>query len=277
MSILLLGGTGRLGAALAPLMPGVILPTRDHLDLARNEEIAAKVADVAPSCIVNCAAYTLVDAAEQNEGLATLVNGIAVGILADAADALGIPFVTISTDYVFDGTSADPYSESSRPNPVNAYGRSKLVGEELALCYPRSLVVRTSWLQSATHPCFVSTIRDAATAGVVRVVDDQWGRPTLVSDLAPAIIEAVDAGVCGVLHLASPPTTSWFSLAEAAVAAAGNVADRVVACSTSEYPSEAIRPARSVLVSERVAALGLGPMPDWRPGLNRLVNDAKSR
>ena len=266
MTTLILGGSGQLGTEFRRLLPNAIAPPRTELELTDIGSIESAVTLIAPDRIINCAAYAAVDAAEEDESSASIVNGEAVGELTRVADALGIPLATFSSDYVFDGESADPYVESSRPRPINAYGRSKLIGERFALRYPGGLVVRTSWLLSVTHLNFVATILEKAAAGNVEVVDDQWGRPTLVSDLAPAVLEALERGVSGLLHLSSPPSTTWFGLAQEACRVAGINPERVVACSTDGHRRRARRPRNSVLVSQRPE-----PLPDWRRGLRDLV------
>jgi dTDP-4-dehydrorhamnose reductase len=270
VTTLLLGGSGQLGSAFRLLLPDALAPVREEFDLADAEGIAQKVTDLVPTRIINCAAYTAVDRAEDDEETAQLINGQAVGMLARVAADLEVPFVTFSTDYVFDGDSDDAYTESSEPSPLNAYGRSKLVGERLALRHPGTLVVRTSWLLSATHPNFVQTILSRAADGVVDVVDDQWGRPTMVDDLAQATLDAADQDMRGLLHLASPPTTTWFGLAREACRIAGIDPGRVRPCATDRFPRPARRPRRSALESERKIN-----MPEWRPGLARWLDAAK--
>lgn len=266
MTTLVLGGSGQLGSEFARVLSDVVAPTRQEFDLADTDRIEPAVAAIGPARIINCAAYTAVDAAEGDERAASTLNGKAVGEMAHAAATLGIPFITFSSDYVFAGEADQPYLESSPPQPINAYGRSKLLGERSALQYPGSLVVRTSWLLAATHSNFVKTILGKAATGTVSVVDDQRGRPTLVSDLVPAVLDLVDRGLTGLLHLANPPTTTWFGLAREACRLAGIDPERIVACSTDQYPRPAPRPRYSVLASERSVA-----MPDWRAGLPDLV------
>jgi dTDP-4-dehydrorhamnose reductase len=263
---LILGGSGQVGTAFRRLLPDAIAPNRRHLDLIDTGEIRSKIRALRPNRIINCAAYTAVDAAEEDEETANRINGEAVGELAVVAHELGIPFVTFSTDYVFDGETDEPYTEASKPNPVNAYGRSKLLGETAALCYPGSLVVRTSWLFSATHPNFVATILSKATKGEVRVVDDQWGSPTPVPELAAMTLRAVDNGMSGLLHIAGAPPTTWFRLAREACVAAGILPGRVVPCSSDESPRQARRPRRAVLTTTSTYQL-----PDWRDELGSVV------
>lgn len=266
---LILGGSGQLGSELRRLLPEASAPARVELDLADVTQLRAAIVVAAPDGIINCAAYTSVDAAEENEDQAVLINGAAVGEMAAAADDLGIPFVTFSTDYVFDGRSGSEYVESSNPAPLNAYGRSKVIGEQLALKYPGSLVIRTSWLLSATHRNFLTTILRTAADGAVQVVDDQWGRPTLVPDLAAAVVRALDARATGIRHLASPPTTTWFALATAACDAAGLDAQRITRSTSNELSSAAKRPRYSGLATTYEES-----MPDWRAGLAQLAAEA---
>ena len=222
--------------------------------------------------MVNCAAYTAVDAAEDDEETAGIVNATAVGVLAKASADLGARFVTFSTDYVFDGTKAGGYVESDATHPMSAYGRTKLEGERLALAnHPDALIVRTSWLLSGTHPNFASTMINLIRKGPVKVVDDQRGRPTLADDLARITLDAIERRSTGVLHLANAGVTTWFGLAREIAMIGGLDPERVSPCSTAEFPRPAPRPADSILNSERVGDLGLEPMPDYRPGLVSVV------
>jgi len=271
--ILVTGGTGQLGTAFRGLVPDACFPSRAELDLSLPEGLAEQVARFAPAAIINCAAYTAVDRAEDEEQVATVVNGDSVGVLAGCAAERGIPFVTFSTDYVFDGTAQSPYVESSPPNPVNAYGRSKRAGEIAALSsHPDALVVRTSWVISGTHPNFVATMLRLAAERELKVVDDQWGCPTVAADLAAAVLAALDAGVSGLLHLVNGGATTWYGLARAAVEQAGLDPSRITPCTTAEYPTRAVRPAYSVLASERLEGVGLTRLPAWRESLPGVVS-----
>ncbi|MEX0826784.1 MAG: dTDP-4-dehydrorhamnose reductase [Acidimicrobiia bacterium] len=272
--ILVTGGSGQLGSAFRRLLPGASFPSRRQLDLTQPGTIGEAVAALAPTSIINCAAYTVVDEAEDDEEMAFAVNAVSVGVLARLAAERSLPFVTFSSDYVFDGRGDRPYVESDPTSPANAYGRSKEAGEQLALeAHPGALVVRSSWLISATHPNFVDTILRLAGegAGELRVVDDQFGCPTIADDLAGAVLGAVDAETTGLLHLTNQGETTWFGLARAAVGFAGLNPERVVPVSSAEYPRRAARPAYSVLRSERLAGLGLDPLPPWEASLLPLV------
>ena len=269
--ILVTGGAGQLGTAFRKVVPEARFVDLADLDLTRADQLAT-LAEIRPEAIVNCAAYTAVDRAEEEEARATEVNGSAVGVMAGYAAVRGIRFLTFSTDYVFPGDAAAPYLESSPTGPVNAYGRSKLAGEQAALgIHPEALVVRTSWLVSGTHPNFVATMLRLAPEREVRVVDDQWGCPTMVDDLAPAAWAALQAGVSGLLHVTNSGETTWFRFARAAVAQAGLDPGRIVPCTTADYPTPARRPAYSVLGSERRGPLGLPDVPPWEESLRAVV------
>jgi dTDP-4-dehydrorhamnose reductase len=270
--ILVTGGAGQLGTAFRKVLPEARYVDLADFDLTDLEGLAAALDDMRPTAIVNCAAYTAVDRAEQEEALATIVNGSAVAVMAGYAALHRIPFLTFSTDYVFPGDGEQPYLESSPTDPINAYGRSKLAGEGAALAAcPEALVVRTSWLVSGTHPNFVATMLRLAAEREVRVVDDQRGCPTMVDDLAPAAWAALRAGVSGILHLANSGETTWFRFARAAVARAGLDPGRIVPCPTADYPTPARRPAYSVLGSERRGPLGLPDLPHWEDSLPAVV------
>lgn len=263
--IAVLGAGGQLGTAFVNLLGDrAIGITRSELDITRPELISRFVSDLRPQTIINCAAYTAVDRAEVEPAEARLVNATAVGWLAAAAAEVAAHFVTFSSDYVFGGTATQPYVESDQTDPINVYGATKLEGEGLAFAaHPRSLVVRASWLLSGTHPNFITTILKLAREGSVQVVDDQWGNPTFVDDLARATMAAVDQEADGVLHLTNTGPTTWYRLARNAVEIAGLDPDRITACTSEEYPRPAPRPAYSVLGSERLIGLGLDALPSW--------------
>lgn len=270
--IAIIGAGGQLGSAFMRLIPDAMAVTRAELDLARSDEVAAWMEAHRPDLVINCAAYTAVDAAEDDARTAHLVNATSVGELARAGRAHGVRLVTFSTDYVFDGTKEGGYVESDEPNPLNVYGASKLKGEGLALAAdPTALVIRTSWALSGTHSNFVSTMLDLISKGSVRVVDDQVGRPTLVDDLATATMSAIDRGATGLLHLANQGEITWFGLAREVAEMAGLDPERVEPITTSEFPRPARRPANAVLDSERLDALGLDPLPHYRKALEQAV------
>ncbi len=270
--IVVTGASGQVGTAFRELIPGARFLTRAELDLTDLDAIPAVLRSLDADAVVNCAAYTAVDRAEEETETAELVNGRAVGVMAEVTAGLGIPFVTYSTDYVFAGDAIHPYLESDPTDPINAYGRSKELGERLALAAnPRTLVVRTSWVVSGSHPNFVATMLRLARDRTLRVVDDQTGCPTVAADLAAGTLAALDAGATGILHLTNRGETTWFRLARRAVELAGIDPGRIEPCTTDEYPTLARRPAYSVLGSERRAALGLTALPFWEESLPGVV------
>jgi len=275
--IAVVGATGQLGTALRQVIEGdAVFLSRDDLDLADIQSIRGTIRSAFPSTLINAAAYTAVDLAEDHVELSMRINGEAVGVLAEVAAECNARFVSISTDYVFDGSSGRAYVESDPTAPINQYGRSKEAGERAALAVnPESLIVRTSWLISGTHPNFVSTML-RASEHELSVVDDQIGHPTLAVDLARGIVSALDVGATGTLHLTNKGATSWFGLAREALELGGIDPERIQPCSSDEYPTKAARPRNSLLASERLHNLGMKPLPDYHEGLGDLVRQIQA-
>lgn len=272
--ILVTGASGQLGSAFERRLGQTArFVGRNELDLAASK-VRSTIRSLNPSLVINCAAYTAVDRAEDDQSLADLVNGSAVGEMAAGCDDVGAKFVTYSTDYVFDGTKSAPYVESDPTSPINAYGRSKQIGEALAIsANNRSLVVRTSWVLSGTHKNFASVMFDLLAQGPVTVVADQYGRPTLVDDLVEGTLQAVEGDATGVLHMTNVGVTSWYELARTIAELSGRDPDLVSPCSTNEYPTRAARPLNSVLDSERVDGLGVLPLPEFHDSLAVAVRE----
>jgi dTDP-4-dehydrorhamnose reductase len=278
--IAVIGAGGQLGKAFLRLLNGEAAPfTRVDLDLTRSDQIEPWVASTRPAMVINCAAYTAVDAAESDAETARLVNTTAVGRLAESTARHHVGLVTFSTDYVFDGTKETGYVESDTPHPLSVYGSTKLDGEHLvARHHPDALVIRTSWILSGTHHNFASTMLDLISKGsTVRVVDDQRGRPTMVDDLAVATMEAVEGEAAGLLHLANQGVVTWFDLAREIAVMGGYDGSLLTPIRTDELPRPAPRPANSVLDSERLEDLALAPLPHFRDGLQRAVDEIMSR
>jgi dTDP-4-dehydrorhamnose reductase len=270
--MLILGSTGQLGTAFCRLRLDARAVDRAALDLTRLDRISAVLDELRPDALVNCAAYTRVDAAEDDEEAARAVNALAVGEMAAWAKRRSVPFLTFSTDYVFDGSLRRPYLEGDLPNPLGAYGRTKLEGERRALeAHPGALIVRTSWVISGTHPNFVATILRRSQEQTLRVVDDQHGCPTVVDDLARVSLQALERGVSGILHLTNAGPTTWYELARTAVTLGGGDPERIQPCTTADYPTRASRPAFSVLGSDRLTSSGVDPLPPWRESLPAVV------
>jgi dTDP-4-dehydrorhamnose reductase len=263
--VLIFGSTGQLGRELrsADWPKNVELTSLDRqgADFSRPEKLAAIVRRARPDAIVIAAAYTSVDRAETEEGLAFAVNAEAPAAIAGAAAELDAPVLFPSTDYVFNGAKRSSYVEEDPPAPLNAYGRTKLAGEEaVRRANPRHLIVRTSWVYSAHGQNFLRTmLRLAATSDEVRVVEDQRGCPTAAADLAAAIVRimpAILAGTApyGLYHLPGRSATTWCGFAAAifaALAARGERTPRLLPVATRDYPAKARRPLNSALSSAR--------------------------
>lgn len=268
--ILITGGTGQIGTALRRLLPDAIAPGRDMLDLADPGSLGERLTTWRPEAIINCAGYTAVDDAELHQRQAFAVNCDAVAAMAGFAAERAIPFVTFSTDNVFDGTASIPYVESSPTGPLNAYGRSKEAGERAARrAYPDALVIRTSWLISPARRSFTTRIVELARRGPVTVVADQVGSPTIVDDLAAGVLTALGRRLSGLLHLVSAGPASRLDLARAACTAAGIDPGRVVPIGSAEFGARALRPSYAVLDSERDDTPRL---PPWRDALARSIS-----
>ncbi len=272
--LLVTGSQGQLGRALLAAAHRRGLAAVGHdldtLDITDPAAVAEKMSCIGPAAVVNCAAYTAVDACEEHEDVALRVNGDAVGVLAEACNRHGAVLVQISTDYVFPGTATRPYREDDPVSPVNAYGRSKLRGEELARRARHTLVVRTAWLYGGPGASFVTAIRRQLAEGAtsLRVVADQTGCPTLCDDLADAVLALLAVGARGVVHAVNSGSTTWHGLAEEIVRRLGARAE-VVPVSTTEFPRPAPRPAFSVLDTARLSGLLGAPLPTWQDALAR--------
>ena len=258
-----IGADGMLGRCWEELLVarGIdhVTTTIEDLDIT-DAGAVAQVVRPGVSWVVNCAAYTLVDAAEEHEALANEVNGYAVGRMAERCKAVGAKLLHYSTDYVFDGTATEPYRPDHPRHPVNAYGRSKAIGEELiAQSGVEHLLVRSSWLYAPWGQNFVLTMRDLARSrDSLRVVDDQRGRPTDSRRLAEVSLQLAEKGCRGTFHITDGGECTWFELASL-VAGVVNPACVVEACRSGEFPRPAPRPAYSVLdiaaTEEAVGAL----------------------
>ncbi|HXA63030.1 MAG TPA: dTDP-4-dehydrorhamnose reductase [Streptosporangiaceae bacterium] len=269
MSWLVTGAGGMLGTDLVGLLRAsgteVAALTRADLDLRDSGAVRDALRGHRPRTVVNCAAWTAVDAAQTCEAEALAINGTAVGTLAEACAGVGARLVQLSTDYVFDGRGVGPYPENAPTGPVNAYGRTKLAGELAGADY----VLRTAWLYGAHGPSFVRTmVRLAAERDTVDVVDDQYGQPTWTMDLAAQLVALVTAEAPpGVYHGTNAGRTSWYGLAREVFTLLGLDPARVRPVAGEAFPRPASRPANSVLGHDGWAAAGLTPMRAWREAL----------
>lgn len=283
LKLLVFGSTGQVATELARCARADLVVSclsRAEADLADPSACAAAVAGTDADVIINAAAYTAVDRAETDEAAATVVNGTAPGAMAEAAARRGLPFLHLSTDYVFDGTGDGPRAEDAPTAPLNAYGRSKLAGERaIAAAGGAAVVMRTAWVFSAHGSNFVKTmLRLGATRDQISVVADQHGCPTAAADIAGALVTVARAfgagrGVPGTFHFGGTPQTTWHGFAEAIFERAGGKRPVVLPIASAAYPTPAARPRNSVLDCTRIRdAYGIAA-PDWRPALDRVLAD----
>jgi dTDP-4-dehydrorhamnose reductase len=303
--ILLTGKDGQLGHDLMQLLPGigeVVAFDRHRLDLTKPEDIQRVIRDAQPQIIVNAAAYTAVDHAEKEETLARTINADAPGLMAEEARRIGAVLVHYSTDYVFDGSKTSPYLENDRPNPINAYGRTKLAGEQaIAGTGAAHLIFRTAWVYGTRGRNFLATVLRLATEREeLRIVRDQIGAPTWSKEIAQATtqvlrsllqhdnISAAISRVGGTYHLTAGGETNWYEFARTILEEAARVppatpwfkavtggrpfiARRVIPIATSEHPTSARRPAYSVLSNSRCRNTFGFELPDWKSQLHSVI------
>ena len=270
MRILVFGETGQVARALAPLLPqGSVQLNRSQADLMDPAACAAAIHAHAPEAVINAAAWTAVDKAEAEEAAAQVVNAQAPGAMATACAERDIPFLHISTDCVFDGSGDTPWQTDAPTAPLNAYGRTKLAGEQaIRAAGGRAAILRTSWVFSAEGANFLKTmLRLSETRDALTVVGDQIGGPTPASAIARALITmagALHAGhPGGTWHIAGAPFVSWADFAREIFAVAGRLVT-VTDIPTSEYPTPAPRPLNSRLDGATLLRdFGL-PQPDWK-------------
>jgi dTDP-4-dehydrorhamnose reductase len=266
VKVLLTGAGGQLGRAVRQAFAAHELVGFPHaeLDVAEPAHIRKALDALRPDLVLNAAAFTAVDAAEDAREAAFRVNRDGPGCLAAATAERGIALLHVSTDFVFDGRKAEPYHELDAPGPLSVYGESKLAGErEVQRGNPRHYLVRTAWLYGPVGRNFALTLREVGRKGAVRVVHDQWGSPTYAPHLADALARLVESGSYGLHHLANTGVASRDELARALFEAL-EMDVRVEPIPTSAWPSRARRPCQSALVSLRQTGIRL---PSWQEGV----------
>jgi dTDP-4-dehydrorhamnose reductase len=278
MKLLVFGKTGQVARELQRLAPDATYLGREEADLLDPAACAAAISAHEADAVINAAAWTAVDKAETEEAAATVVNGDAPTAMARAAAAKVIPFLHISTDYVFDGTGDQPFTPDHPTGPLGAYGRSKLAGEQgVRAAGGNHLILRTSWVVSTHGANFVKTmLRLGREREGLNVVADQIGGPTPASAIAQALLTATkamtDGAPGGTHHFSGAPDTSWAGFARAIMAEA-SLPCRINDIPTSEYPTPARRPLNSRLDCRAFTeAFGI-PRPDWREGLKAIVKE----
>ncbi len=243
---------------------------------ACDRAVSVAVAEHGRVTVINCGAYTDVNRAESEEGIATLINGEGVRNLARACVRGGARLVHVSTDYVFNGKKAGAYEVTDGVDPLNAYGRSKLAGEvgiQEEMAGGGWCIARTSWLYGAHGPNFVKTMLALAGQGKdLKVIDDQVGAPTYTVDLARGLVDlAVRPDVGGILHVTNGGECSWFEFARAIFELSGRRPKSLSPCGTVDFPTPAMRPANSRLSGASLERAGVELLPDWRDGLRRYL------
>jgi dTDP-4-dehydrorhamnose reductase len=279
MKLLVFGATGQVARELRRRVPRATYLSRDEADLADPAACAAAIAGSGAGIVINAAAWTAVDKAETEEAAATVINGEAPAAMARACAARGIPFLHISTDYVFDGSGDSPWRPGDATGPLGAYGRSKFRGEQgVAAAGGPHAILRTSWVFSAHGANFVKTmLRLGKSRDSLSVVADQVGGPTAAADIAAALLTMARAfeagrGTSGVFHFSGAPDVSWADFAREIFRQAG-MGTTVTDIGTADYPTPARRPGNSRLdCAALLAAYGIA-RPDWRESLTDVLKE----
>lgn len=280
MKILVTGGNGQLGSALrlasAESSHRYIFTDIEELDITSKSAIRAFVAENGIDAVVNCAAYTAVDAAEENEELADMINHKAVAALAEVCKEHNATLIHISTDYIFDGNASTPYKEEDMPAPQSVYGRTKLLGEQtVAASGCRAIILRTAWLYSEFGRNFVKTMRGLMSSRPeIKVVADQVGTPTYAGDLAKAIVEIIESGQLskyGTYHYSNEGVCSWYDFAVEIAKQSALCDCKIAPCTTADYPTKAVRPRYSVLDKSKFVATFDITIPEWQKSLAECI------
>ncbi|HEY8314552.1 MAG TPA: dTDP-4-dehydrorhamnose reductase [Candidatus Baltobacteraceae bacterium] len=281
--VLVFGGSGQLGSEIVRRWEGLSIsaPSSSEVNVEDDAAVARAVESARPDIVVNCTAFHNVEQCEREPERAFAVNALAVSAMAKRCREAGAVFVTISTDYVFDGELGRPYTENDRPNPTNAYGASKLAGEHLALLLEsNAFVVRTcgvygTRISSSKGYTFVDKIVKAARSGEpLRIVTDQTVSPTYAGDLADALRALVETRAYGLYHLVNEGAVSWYDFATETLKCAG-LSHPIEPVSSRQWASSVRRPAFSALATDTVKSLGI-EMPTWRQGIANYLRDKAS-
>jgi len=284
MKVLVTGADGQLGQDFCDVLrrQGVeyLAPDLSQMDFLHPESIQKGIHEAAPQWVVNCAAYTQVDKAEEESELAFRINRDAARVLAESAQAVGAAVLHVSTDFVFSGQNEQPYLETDAADPLSVYGQSKQEGEVAVLkACANSIVLRTAWLYGARGQNFVKTmLRLAGEREELRVVADQIGAPTWTRDLADAMWLLMKQEQTGLFHYCNDGQASWYEFACAIVEDARVLGyplkvEQVVPITTSDYPTPARRPAYSVLSRTKIQPLLGKPIPHWRQSLGLMLKE----
>lgn len=258
---LIIGSSGMLGSDLCKTFPDAVKLTHRDLDITDREQVIESILKIKPDVVINAAAYTNVDGCEDNKELAFQVNGYGPGYIAEACARAGAKLVHFSTDYVFNGSKKE-YVESDIPDPINVYGDSKLLGEKKIIENMDDYrIVRISWLFGIHGKNFVETmLKLSGEMDTVKVVNDQFGKPTYTMDLASKVKEIIELDP-GIYHITNDGICSWYEFAS-------SIIDNVIPCTSEEFPRKAKRPKYSVLVNTKT-----GPMRHWKEALKDYLQE----
>jgi len=282
MNILITGSKGQLGSEIKELSKhykyfNFIFTDYEELDITSKVDLEVFFAENNIDYIVNCAAYTAVDLAEKEEVKVFKLNAYAIKYLVEFAQEYNSKFITVSTDYVFDGQATEPYKTDTPTNPKSTYGKSKELGEKFALEYSKTMVIRTSWLYSTYGNNFVKTmLRLGKEKDELGIVADQIGSPTYARDLAKAILDVVvfsenDKFIPGIYHYANKGAISWFDFTKK-IFEIENIDCKLNAITTADYPTPAKRPAYSVFDTSKIAEIYNVEIPEWDKSLKECLS-----
>ncbi|MFA5927769.1 MAG: dTDP-4-dehydrorhamnose reductase [Candidatus Margulisiibacteriota bacterium] len=278
MKVLLAGADGMLGSAFLELLKSkgvdvtpLYYPDFDYADLQSAER---KLQGLSFDVLINCTAYTQVDASETNREVAFLVNALGPEMLAKVSRQKNALLVHFSTDYVFNGQKTEPYYEDDLPDPVSVYGESKLAGEEAVSQYnPKHLIIRTSWLYGSNGQHFIAKmLKLAETKQELKIVADQVGGPTYTRDLAEKSWEAINVGLKGIVHITNQGYCSWADLAEKIFTLRG-LKVIVNRCPSTDYPTPAARPMNSRLANARLVKTGMPLLRGWEEAVAEYLGE----
>jgi dTDP-4-dehydrorhamnose reductase len=278
--ILVMGATGMLGHALLPVLGQshqVIGVDVEDCDIRDEKAVRTTLRAHRPELVLHLAAYTDVDGCETDPQTAEGTNAAGTRNVAEACAEISAAMLYMSTDYVFDGEQAEPYSERDHPNPINAYGRSKLLGEQhVQAILDQHFIVRTSWMFGPNGKNFVTTILEQAhQQKVLRVVGDQRGSPTYTRHLALKLLDLVETDAYGIYHITGSGSCSWFEFARSIVELWPIRGGRVIPISSAECGRAARRPANSVLENQRLSLMRMALLPHWKAALGEYLDELK--
>lgn len=282
MRYLVTGITGQLGYDVVKTLlengeKDVIAPTRNEMDLNNKESIERMIYLVNPDVVIHCAAYTAVDKAEEDIENAIKINATATKWITDSCRKNNSKLIYISTDYVFDGTKEGLYETNDKTNPLNVYGKSKLMGEEIVSSYDKSFIVRTSWVFGINGKNFVKTMLNLSnTRDVLTVVNDQFGSPTYTVDLANLLYDMSKTEEYGIYHANNEGYCSWADFASY-IMLSNQKNTKIVGIPSKDYSQKAVRPANSKLSKKELSNHGFNLLPDWHDAIDRYNMELKQK